>query len=73
MHKTEQNFIQSNVSTAVCRLANKNGKKAVYTEHAQNFAHFAVSTMIGIDLRSALAKLEHIPQVVCVVHTGMSK
>ncbi len=50
MRGTEQNFIQSNIKTLVRHWGNRNSKKAVHTEHAQNITHFDRPTMIGLSL-----------------------
>ncbi len=59
-----------NINTAVCHRGNRNGKKAVHTEPAQNNAHFGGATMIGLGLCSAWACLKPIPQIVCTDHAG---
>ncbi len=57
-------------NTAVRRRGNRNGKKAVHTEHIQNNAHFDGPTTIRSGPCSAWACSECIFQVVCVIHNG---
>ncbi len=60
-------------NTPVRHRSNRNGRKAVHFKRAQNSAHFNGLTMIGSSLHSAWACLEHMPQVVYAVHTGMPR
>ncbi len=57
-----------NINTPVCRWGKRNGKRVVHAEYAQNNAHFDGPTTIGLNLRSAWACSEYMPQVVCAVH-----
>ncbi len=57
-------------NTPVCRRGNRNSKKAVHTEHAQNNVHFDGTKRIGSGPRTAWACLEHMSQLVRAVHNG---